>query len=244
MRAWYCSRIGGSACETNTVYVRNFKARDHISILVWLFASGDIPAHIHTYSQFNCVANPVWVCIWVWTYEFTTHWWWLCQTWDSYGWGNSMQDLDSRYNHPVIALNLLKTIEKQPRESLLGKEYEVAINQVNKEVSHVYIQTSFCVPVCIAGLCHGKWQLWTAVSISWHSWIAWHNLSKQVLSMFFSDFWSRPWWEYTLVPLRFCSFCRDQVAKRSSTSLGTSNAWPSKKTAGYCKGWCLPSLRA
>ena len=45
-----------------------------------------------------------------------------------------LQNLQARYGSPLMVLNLLKTAEKQPRESLLGKEYELAIDQVNKKV--------------------------------------------------------------------------------------------------------------
>lgn len=52
-----------------------------------------------------------------------------------------LQNLQARYGSPLMVLNLLKTAEKQPRESLLGKEYELAIDQVNKKVK---ILRCFC----------------------------------------------------------------------------------------------------
>ena len=39
-----------------------------------------------------------------------------------------------RYGQPIIVLNLVKSVEKQPRESLLCREFSRAIGYVNKQV--------------------------------------------------------------------------------------------------------------
>ncbi|XP_078429542.1 phosphoinositide phosphatase SAC2-like isoform X2 [Wolffia australiana] len=41
-------------------------------------------------------------------------------------------DLIERYGNPIIILNLIKTREKQPRESILGEEYAKVVDYINK----------------------------------------------------------------------------------------------------------------
>lgn len=45
------------------------------------------------------------------------------------------QSVFKRYGPPVVVLSLLKRIEKQPRECLLGLEFERAINHMRKKVT-------------------------------------------------------------------------------------------------------------
>ena len=46
-----------------------------------------------------------------------------------------VQSVFNRYGPPIVVLSLLKRIEKQPRECLLGLEFERAINHMRKKVS-------------------------------------------------------------------------------------------------------------
>ncbi|CAI9097357.1 OLC1v1033759C1 [Oldenlandia corymbosa var. corymbosa] len=45
------------------------------------------------------------------------------------------ENLFSRYGHPIIILNLIKTTEKRPRESILRTEFANAIECINKDLS-------------------------------------------------------------------------------------------------------------
>ncbi|KAK9809577.1 hypothetical protein WJX73_003787 [Symbiochloris irregularis] len=46
------------------------------------------------------------------------------------------EDLALRYGRPTVVLNLVKSVEKRPRESLLCREFSRAIGYVNKQVPH------------------------------------------------------------------------------------------------------------
>jgi hypothetical protein len=56
---------------------------------------------------------------------------------------SSLQSLFQRYGRPIIVLSLLKRVEKQPRETLLGKEFENAINHINRKVGPADYKQSF-----------------------------------------------------------------------------------------------------
>ena len=43
-------------------------------------------------------------------------------------------DLVARYGKPLVVLNLVKSAEKHARETLLRREYERAIQYLNKQV--------------------------------------------------------------------------------------------------------------
>lgn len=45
------------------------------------------------------------------------------------------QNLVKRYGNPIIILNLIKTTERRPRESILRTEFANAINSINKDLS-------------------------------------------------------------------------------------------------------------
>ncbi|XP_077240904.1 phosphoinositide phosphatase SAC2-like isoform X2 [Tasmannia lanceolata] len=45
------------------------------------------------------------------------------------------QNLVKRYGNPIIILNLIKTLEKRPRESILGTEFANAVSIINKDLS-------------------------------------------------------------------------------------------------------------
>lgn len=45
-----------------------------------------------------------------------------------------VQDLAARYGKPIIVLNLVKSAEKRPRESILQAELARAIDYINKGV--------------------------------------------------------------------------------------------------------------
>ena len=45
-----------------------------------------------------------------------------------------MQDVSARYGHPVVVLNLVKSAEKRPRETILRKEFAIAIAYINQQV--------------------------------------------------------------------------------------------------------------
>lgn len=44
------------------------------------------------------------------------------------------QDVSARYGHPVVVLNLVKSAEKRPRETILRKEFAIAIAYINQQV--------------------------------------------------------------------------------------------------------------
>eukprot|EP01127_Copromyxa_protea_P019819 TRINITY_DN6514_c0_g1_i1.p1 TRINITY_DN6514_c0_g1~~TRINITY_DN6514_c0_g1_i1.p1 ORF type:complete len:955 (+),score=148.57 TRINITY_DN6514_c0_g1_i1:163-2865(+) len=44
-------------------------------------------------------------------------------------------DLMARYGHPITVLNLVKSYEKRPRESILGDGYQEAINFINNNIT-------------------------------------------------------------------------------------------------------------
>ena len=46
----------------------------------------------------------------------------------------AMQDVSARYGHPVVVLNLVKSAEKRPRETILRKEFAIAIAYINQQV--------------------------------------------------------------------------------------------------------------
>ncbi|EPS70419.1 hypothetical protein M569_04340, partial [Genlisea aurea] len=46
------------------------------------------------------------------------------------------ENLVKRYGNPIIILNLIKTREKKPRESILGAEFANAIDVINKDLPH------------------------------------------------------------------------------------------------------------
>ena len=45
-----------------------------------------------------------------------------------------VQDLSARYGKPIIVLNLVKSAEKRPRESILQAELARAVAYINKGV--------------------------------------------------------------------------------------------------------------
>jgi len=49
-----------------------------------------------------------------------------------------MQDLAARYGKPIIVLNLVKSAEKRPRESILQAELARAIAYINKGVGTLF----------------------------------------------------------------------------------------------------------
>ncbi|KAI5075938.1 hypothetical protein GOP47_0010014 [Adiantum capillus-veneris] len=42
------------------------------------------------------------------------------------------EDLEKRYGNPIIVLNLIKKVEKRPREMMLRREFEIAVDYLNK----------------------------------------------------------------------------------------------------------------
>lgn len=42
-----------------------------------------------------------------------------------------LQSIARRYGAPIVVLSLLKRAEKQPRECLLGQEFEKAVTYIN-----------------------------------------------------------------------------------------------------------------
>ena len=44
------------------------------------------------------------------------------------------QDVSTRYGHPVVVLNLVKSAEKRPRETILRKEFAISIAYINQQV--------------------------------------------------------------------------------------------------------------
>ena len=46
----------------------------------------------------------------------------------------AMQDVSARYGDPVVVLNLVKSAEKRPRETILRKEFAIAIAYINQQV--------------------------------------------------------------------------------------------------------------
>ena len=58
-----------------------------------------------------------------------------------------MQDLARRYAYPIIVLNLVKSVEKRPRESLLYSQFARAIGYVNKQVL-APCKFAICSPCC------------------------------------------------------------------------------------------------
>lgn len=46
----------------------------------------------------------------------------------------AMQDLSARYGHPVVVLNLVKSAEKRPRETILRKEFAISVAYINQQV--------------------------------------------------------------------------------------------------------------
>ena len=51
----------------------------------------------------------------------------------------AMQDVSARYGHPVVVLNLVKSAEKRPRETILRKEFAIAIAYINQQVPPQYL---------------------------------------------------------------------------------------------------------
>ena len=47
----------------------------------------------------------------------------------------TLQDMSARYGHPVVVLNLVKSAEKRPRETILRKEFAISIAYINQQVS-------------------------------------------------------------------------------------------------------------
>ena len=45
-----------------------------------------------------------------------------------------LQGIFARYGAPVVVLSLLKTVEKRPRECLLGQEFGKAVQHINNKV--------------------------------------------------------------------------------------------------------------
>ena len=45
-----------------------------------------------------------------------------------------LQDVSTRYGHPVVVLNLVKSAEKRPRETILRKEFAISIAYINQQV--------------------------------------------------------------------------------------------------------------
>ncbi len=52
-------------------------------------------------------------------------------------------DLLSRYNAPIIVLDLVKQVEKKPRESIIGKELYYAVEELNKSMP-LNMQIRYC----------------------------------------------------------------------------------------------------
>ncbi|KAH7279547.1 hypothetical protein KP509_37G024000 [Ceratopteris richardii] len=48
--------------------------------------------------------------------------------------GLHFQNLAARYGNPIVVLNLVKTVEKRPRETILCKEYASAVNRLNRHL--------------------------------------------------------------------------------------------------------------
>ena len=46
----------------------------------------------------------------------------------------ALQDVSARYGHPVVVLNLVKSAEKRPRETILRKEFAIAVAYINQQV--------------------------------------------------------------------------------------------------------------
>ena len=49
----------------------------------------------------------------------------------------AMQDLRARYGDPIVVLNLVKSVEKRPRETILCQEYASAISYINNQARHL-----------------------------------------------------------------------------------------------------------
>ena len=49
-----------------------------------------------------------------------------------------LQDVSARYGHPVVVLNLVKSAEKRPRETILRKEFAIAIAYINEQVHNTF----------------------------------------------------------------------------------------------------------
>ncbi|OIW19325.1 hypothetical protein TanjilG_26024 [Lupinus angustifolius] len=60
------------------------------------------------------------------------------------------ENLAKRYGNPIIILNLIKTHEKKPRESILRAEFANAIDYINKDLSKrplgLYVRTAILIP--------------------------------------------------------------------------------------------------
>ena len=77
----------------------------------------------------------------------------------------AMQDVSARYGHPVVVLNLVKSAEKRPRETILRKEFAIAIAYINQQVPPQYLlkmvaySSAVVNPavLCCAVLCCAVW---------------------------------------------------------------------------------------
>ncbi len=58
-------------------------------------------------------------------------------------------DMKERYGGPVVCLDLVKAVEKHPREIVLRSEFDVAISYINQTV-RAYAQQ--CLLLCISGV--------------------------------------------------------------------------------------------
>ena len=56
----------------------------------------------------------------------------------------ALQDISARYGHPVVVLNLVKSAEKRPRETILRKEFAIAIAYINQQVCHHLMLMYIC----------------------------------------------------------------------------------------------------
>ncbi len=57
--------------------------------------------------------------------------------------------MKERYGGPVVCLDLVKAVEKHPREIVLRSEFDVAISYINQTV-RAYAQQ--CLLLCISGV--------------------------------------------------------------------------------------------
>lgn len=57
--------------------------------------------------------------------------------------------MKERYGGPVVCLDLVKAVEKHPREIVLRSEFDVAISYINQTV-RAYAQQ--CILLCISGV--------------------------------------------------------------------------------------------